>query len=136
MQKAFVRMKGIGLTAFIMLAINVAMLFALAVAVYYGKLQLNYCEVLLPIGIIVSAIIAGYIGTQTFDEGVWLLLAGVIFAVCTIVLLCVTKCSVHMGGSIKAITAAVVGVFLGNFLKKRIHNKLRKNKKHRRVATK
>lgn len=136
MQKAFTRMKGIGITATIMFAIDIAVLFVFAVGVHYGKLQLSHCGVLLPIAIILSAMIAAYRGTKICDDSAWLILAGVIFAAAAMIVLSAAGGLLELSGGVKAIIAAVIGVFLGNFFKKRTHNRLRKNKKKRRNATK
>lgn len=136
MQKAFTRMKGIGITAIIMFVINIAVLFVFAVGVHYGKLQLSHCGVLLPIAIIVSAMIAAYIGTKICDDGVWLLLAGVIFAASAMLILSTAGGVLVLSSGVKAMIAAEIGTFLGIFFKKRTHNRLRKNMKKRRNATK
>ena len=128
--------KQICIATTMMLLIELIFLLCLSSAVYYGVLDFMAAEILLTIALILSAAIGVNIFGRTNTSFVSGYLAGGFFVLVVLLLLLLMGSAFTSGGVVKSILAVAIGVFLGNFIKNFGHNKLGKNKKRRKPATK
>ena len=136
MQKTLNHMKYIGVTLLGLTVIDLVAVFALAYGVYYGTLTYDNCNVMLVVLLILSAAIAAYAGDCMDKGALWGYLPGVFFLAAILVGLRVMGANPTLSGTVRALVAVFVGTFIGKFLNKITHNRLGKNKKKRRSATK
>ena len=136
MQKTMKHIKYIGISALLMAGVDLSAVMGLAYAVCSGCIDLVHCEVLLLVLLIISAAFVGVLFGGSDCGGLWPYMSGVLFLLCALMVVGGSGCVLPLNGIVKSLLAISVGTFIGLFVKKLIHNKLRKNKKNRRCATK